>query len=60
MELNGGADSIEDTQRWLRQNGLVVKGGGKTVSKQDILTTYEQTDAAKDEVTTKTTRKYKK
>ena len=60
MELNGGTDSVEDSQRWLNQNGLVVgPGGGKTLSKQDILTTYEQTEAARDKVTTttKTTKK---
>ena len=60
MELNGGTDSVEDSQRWLNQNGLVVgPGGGKTVSKKDILTTYEQVDAARDKVTTttKTTQK---
>ena len=60
MELNGGTDSVEDSQRWLNQNGLKVgPGGGKTLSKQDILTTYEQTDAARDKktTTTKTTRK---
>ena len=56
MELNGGTDSVEDSQRWLNQNGLVVgPGGGKTVSKQDILTTYEQTDAARGKKTTTTT-----
>jgi len=60
MELNGNTGSIEDTQRYLNQEGLNVgPGGGKTVSKQDILTTYEQVDAARDKktTTTKTTRK---
>lgn len=64
IELNGGgATTLADTQKRLKGGDVdlfVGEEGGKTVSKQDILTTYEQTDAAKDEVTTKTTRKYKK
>jgi hypothetical protein len=63
IELNGGgATTLADTQSRLGVDPDLYIGakGGKIVSKNDILTTYEQTDAAKDEVTTKTTRKFKK
>ena len=62
IELNGGgATTLADTQSRLGVDPDLYIGnkGGKIVSKQDILTTYEQTDAAKDKktTTTKTTKK---
>ena len=63
IELNGnGATTLADTQKRLRDVDVdlfIGDKGGKIVSKNDILTTYEQTEAARDKVTTttKTTQK---
>lgn len=64
IELNGGgATTLADTQSRLGVDPDFYIGpkGGKVVSKNDILTTYEQTETARDKVTTttKTTQKGK-